>query len=233
MVGDADLADVVQHGPLRDRLDLVARHAQFLCKPRRVLRHALHVPGGARVLVLQRRAEGHDDVLAGIELLAEIADLDQRADARAQLVLVDRLVEEVVGAALERLDLVVGVGERGQHQDRQHPPRRFALDPRAGLVAVHVRHHHVEDDDRRVAAGIEGESLASVAGHGHVVAPRREVLLEDLQVLFVVVDREDEVALVRRRRRAGDRDVTLGGHGPRRLYGARRRGGLLRRGPAG
>ena len=207
VVGDADLADVVQHGPLRDRLDLVARHAELLREARGILGDALHVPGGARVFVLQRRAEGHDDVLAGVELLAEVADLDQRADARAQLVLVDRLVEEVVRAAFQRLDLVVGIGERGEHEDGDHPPGRLALDARAGLVAVHVRHHHVEDDDRRVVLRIELQRFEPIVREDDVITPAPEVFLEELKVLLVVVDGEDELPFGRRR--CGLRD----GHG--------------------
>ena len=155
----------------------------------------MDVSAAPRVLVLQRGGERHDDVLARVELLPQVADLDERADARAQLVLVDRLVEEVVGAALQSLDLVVGAGQGGEHEDGDGAAARLVLDARAGLVTVHDRHHHVEDDDRRVGPRIELQRLPAVAGDDDLVPPLPEVLFEQLKVLLVVVDGQNDIPL--------------------------------------
>ena len=175
---DADHADVVQHRPFDDGLFFVARHAELVAQLRGVVGDALHVPERVRALVLQRAREREDDVLAGVELLAQIANLDQRSDAAAQLFAIDRLVEEIVRAAFERLDLVLGRRERGEHQDRNRSPAGLAFDVVAGFVAVHVRHHHVEDDDRRIVLRIRLESLAAVARENDVVAPAGKVFFE-------------------------------------------------------
>ena len=70
----------------------------------------------------------------------------------------------------------------------------------AGFVAVHVRHHHVEDDDRRIVLRIRLEGLAAVARQDDVVAPAGEILFEELQILLVVVNGEHDLALGGQRR---------------------------------
>jgi hypothetical protein len=189
----------MEHRAFDDGLALLDGHAQLVAQVRGVRGHAVHVTHRARVLALQRAGQGQDDVLAGVELLAEVADADQRADARAQLVAVDGLVQEVVRARFQRADLVFRAGERGEHEDGDGAPGRRALDQMARLVAVHVRHHGVEDDDGRVVARVELDRLAPVAGEHDVVTPAPEVLLQKLQVLLVVIDCEDNVPLDGRR----------------------------------
>jgi hypothetical protein len=121
--------------------------------------------------------------------------LESSSLRRLQLFAIDRLVEEVVGAALQRVDLVVRAGERGQHEDGDRAAAGRSFDDGARFVAVHHRHHHVEDDDRRVVLRVELYGFAAVARDDDVVTPTPEVLLEQLQVLIVVVDSENQVPL--------------------------------------
>ena len=75
-----------------------------------------------------------------IELVAEGADPEQRAQPRDQLAPVERLVEEVVGARLEAAHLALGVGQRGEQNDGheqvgRRPFRRRRLRNRRGAAS--------------------------------------------------------------------------------------------------
>ena len=67
----------------------------------------------------------------------------ERGDPGEQLALVERLADEVVGARLDRADLLL-VAARRDHHHRQELEARGAADPAAHLVAVHARHQDVE-----------------------------------------------------------------------------------------
>ena len=76
-----------------------------------------------------------------------------RLDARHQLLVADRLHDEVVGADLQpfepALHLVV---RRGQEQHRQAARAIVCAQPAADLEAVHARHLHVQQHQVVVAA---------------------------------------------------------------------------------
>ena len=72
-----------------------------------------------------------------------LAPAQHRADPRQQLAHAHRLVDEVVGAQVQRGDLLALQVPRRQHDDRRVRP--FA-DPLDHLLAVHVRQAEVEDD---------------------------------------------------------------------------------------
>ena len=55
-------------------LALLGAQPELVAQPRRVRRHPLHVPAASRVFVLQRVIEREDDVLARVELLAQVAN---------------------------------------------------------------------------------------------------------------------------------------------------------------
>ncbi len=129
-------------------------------------------------------------------------DPDERPDAGEQLGLVERLGHEVVGAALEGAEPLLGPARR-HHDDREHGPARVGLDPEAGLVAVDPRHEDVEEDEVHVVVLLEQvERLLPRRRGQHRVPPRLEHGPHELGVLRDVVDDEDDVRV----RRAG--------HGP-------------------
>ena len=56
-----------------------------------------------------------------------------------------------------------GLIERGDHDHRDVMRRRIGLEPAADLEAVHVRHHHVEQDDVAFGALADRQRLGAVA----------------------------------------------------------------------
>ena len=114
-----------------------------------------------------------------------------RAD---QLVDVDRLVEEVVGAQLVGPHLVLDPGQRREHDDRHEVGVALPLEALADLEAVEARHHHVEDDAVGHLGRHRRERLLAVGGEAHAEALVGEHLLDEGQVLWLVVDGQDRAA---------------------------------------
>ena len=75
-------------------------------------------------------------------------DPQQRPDSREQLLLVERLRDEVVRAGLDRLRLLRPVARR-EHDHGQHRRLLALAEPAADGVAVELRHHDVEQDEVR------------------------------------------------------------------------------------
>ncbi len=85
-------------------------------------------------------------------------------DAGQQVLLVIGLGDEVVGAAFQPPDHIPRVGERGQENDGNPAVPFVGLDPAAQLVAVHLRHDDVADDEGGLAHCDGGQRLPAVAG---------------------------------------------------------------------
>ena len=104
-------------------------------------------------------------------------------DDRADLLLLERLLDVVEGAGLDRLDGVADRAVGGHHDDRH-----VRVGPHRGaqhLHAVEPRHPQVGDHD--VDAVERGHRLGAVGGQHHVVAVALEDGGEDApQVRFVV-----------------------------------------------
>ena len=128
----------------RQRLDVVLR--------------ALDVAAGLGVARLGERRQALDHHrLRALELLrAQLDRLFEAAPVEAELEViahagahelgVDRLAD-VVDRAMRKPDrFVFGIAEGGQEQDRDLPGRLVRLEAVADLVAVHSRHHDVEQD---------------------------------------------------------------------------------------
>ena len=94
-------------------------------------------------LRLGRQQEAAGGIERRARALREPRIGEMHADARQQLVEDDRLGDVVDAAGLEPLDDVLGLAEPG-HEDHRHMRERLvALEPAAGLEAVHARHHRV------------------------------------------------------------------------------------------
>ena len=130
--------------------------------------------------------------LCGLSLDRVVVALDpeERADAREELVAVERLRDEVVRAGLDRSPLL-GSFARREHDHRQN----CGLLPRTQLpadgVAVEPGHHHVEQHEVRGSRESELEGAVAVHRRDDVVAVRLEHGLEESHVLGNVVDDED------------------------------------------
>ena len=79
----------------------------------------------------------------------------RRAHARHQLADAERLVDEIVGAEIERLDLLGFAVARRQHDDRHVRPFAHAPDH---VLAVAVRQPEIEHDD---VGRVRGDALQS------------------------------------------------------------------------
>ncbi len=146
----------------------------------------------------------HFGQLVGLPSDGVVVALDprQRRHPGQQLALVERLGDEVVGSRLEGAEPLFASAGR-DHHDRKEFGRRVGPDPAADLVAVHLRHQDVEQDEvdvlgleqrerfrpddavstrcpRGVRTASRSRRLAgwsstasTVTGHVHQSAPRR------------------------------------------------------------
>ena len=211
VVRDAQLADVVHRCGHHQRIDEVARVAELARDERRVLRHALDVGAGLGITKLRCTRQAGDRLAFAVEdrrgglahfvgedfraLAAgqmRFAQLEHVAHARLELAPVDRLGQEVAGAAIQRLVADIALMARGHHQDREVvavPARAQRADEGQ---AVHARHHVIDDDEIGLvvqAPGERGRGLVEGLGAG-VVQPVDE-LAHQHQVELRVVDHGD------------------------------------------
>jgi hypothetical protein len=105
---------------------------------------------------LARRGSAHQ------HLIVEHLEPSEVLHARDQRNVVDGLGQEVVGAALEPLDLVGRLIEGGDHDDRDVLGAGAGFDAAADLEPVHARHHHVEEDHIDALPGADVEGVRTV-----------------------------------------------------------------------
>ena len=120
-------------------------------------------------------------------------------DAVEQLRLLDRLRE--IGGKAESLEppCITAAAHRGHHDEVAGGELGILLDQRSEGLAVHHRHHHVQNHDAEgVAGGVGGpqslERRLCTVDLGVPAAPSVEQARNDLAVGRVVVDREDTYA---------------------------------------
>ena len=132
-------------------------------------------------------------------LSGEVADLErggaarrpaaqQGADPGEQLAALEGLDQVVVGAAVEAVDAVLGLGAGGQHQDRHVAVGAQAA---ADLDPVEARQAEVEDDQVGDEAGGDVERVDAVGGGADLVALVAQRAAQDVGDLGVVLDEED------------------------------------------
>ena len=110
------------------------------------------------------------------------------ADLGQELLAAHRLLEIIVGAAVEPLDAVRSTVERRDQHHLTAAGPRVGLQLAADLEAVHARHHHVEQHDvghRFVRQRQRGRTVRRAA---HPVTARRQIALQQFAVAGVVVD---------------------------------------------
>ena len=111
----------------------------------------------------------------------------RRAHPRHQLADVERLVDVVVGAEIERLDLLGFALARRQHDDRHIGPFARAADH---VLAVAVGQAEIEQHDVGRFGGDALDRLGDGAGAGHLVVVRLQRGLEKAQDRRLVVDHQ-------------------------------------------
>ena len=110
------------------------------------------------------------------------------AHPRHQLADIKRLVDVVVGAEIERLDLLGLALARRQNDDRHVRP--FAR-PADHVLAVAVRQAEIEKDDVGRVGGDAFDRLRDRAGADHLVIVRFQRRLEETQNRRLVVDHQN------------------------------------------
>ncbi len=115
----------------------------------------------------------------------------QRADARDQDDVGDRLGEEIIGAGFEAANAIGRAVECGDDHDRNEMGGRVGLEPAADLETVHVWHHDVEQDDVAFRTRTDVERLGAVASRQHVEIFGRQAGFQQLDVRGNVIDDKD------------------------------------------
>ena len=113
---------------------------------------------------------------------------DERAQARQEHHERERLGEEVVGAGVERLGLVVLAVLGGEDQDRC--PHALVAQGAAHPVAVHPGQEHVEDDGVVRALAGAPEAVGAVVGHVDVEALGDQAVGDRRREQFLVFDHQ-------------------------------------------
>src|SRR5579871_2480637 len=120
-------------------------------------------------------------------IVALHAVAQRRAQPRHQFTDAERLIDEIVGAEIERLDLLGFAVARGQHDDRHVRP--FARTP-DHFLAVAVGETKVEHDDIGRVGGDAPHSFRRCARGDELVAIGLECGLEKAEDRRLVVDHE-------------------------------------------
>ena len=146
-------------------------------------------------LAVDREQEAAGDVERGARALRQPRIGQMHADARQHLLDHDRLGDVVDAAGFQPAHDVLGLGEPGHEDDRHVGKARVALEPPAGLEAVHAGHHGVEQDDVGRDLVDDAHRGRAVERHHHGHAGAVERVGEQPQRLRRVVDDERDVAL--------------------------------------
>jgi hypothetical protein len=117
-------------------------------------------------------------------------DPDERTDPQQQLLLVERLRHEVVGAGADPVDPGLAA-VRGDHHDGDERGCVVLADAAADLVAVHPCHLDVEQDEVGQLPGDEFQRLGARRRRADREARGGEDRLEQPHVRLYVVDDED------------------------------------------
>ena len=140
-------------------------------------------------LVVDRDVAGQAGERAGRESTA--APLQMALDPHDQLARLPRLGDVVVGPALEPDNLVLLGGLGGEHDDGQVAGGQRLAQPPARLVAIHLRHHDVEQHDVGRLRGGERHRLLAVAGLGDLEARGFQLDPQDFPKVGLVLGHQD------------------------------------------
>mmetsp|Transcript_10422 Transcript_10422/g.42406 ORF Transcript_10422/g.42406 Transcript_10422/m.42406 type:complete len:382 (-) Transcript_10422:962-2107(-) len=208
VVGDADLADVVQRRGMQQQVQFVVRQAEPAADELGVMGHAQDVGAGLGVTELRcPRQPQHGLQLAHAQRGGGPAHLERQvgrvlqqagagprereqvAGAGRELDAIDRLGQEVIGPAGQGAVAGVLVGVGRDHQHRQLVTARAGAQPLHQLDAIQARHPVVQHDQVGPLLPRPGEAgLGIVERHGLAARDAFEQCLEQRQVDGVVVD---------------------------------------------
>ena len=218
IVRNTDLANVVQGGRLEQHGNVGV--AQVMLEARMVLQllgqrldvklGAPDVVAGVTVAGFRERGHGQNGhILDGGEflgaprhfLLKVVILVAQKVgrrlqgqmglDALLQYGRADGLGDVVHRAQLEAHALVFDLGLGSEKNDPDVARLGVLLEPLADLVAVHARHHDVEQDQIwRLIRGGDAQGLFAIVGHPHNVVVAQQAA-DQRQVVGRVIDHQD------------------------------------------
>ena len=178
---------------LRDRLEVErsAEHGGRLGQEGRAARRLL----GRRPGRLRPR-QRHMLLGLAFDLLRLLVELDEHADLGPEDLRHHRREDVIHGAERVALRRVHLVAECGDEDDGRLGRLPAAADHRGGLQAVHLRHLHVEQDDREFLVQQVPQRLPPRSGLDQILAQAREDHLADEELLVQVVHHKDIDLLV-------------------------------------
>jgi hypothetical protein len=175
------------------------------------LTETLHL-GDLRVDPLLKRAvERREFLCLDLDVVLVLADLHERPDPREELRLIERLGEEVVGAAIESPDTLLP-DRRRHHHDGQRLRCAVGPEATAHLETIDVRQLHIEEDELWALASDGFQRFVARRRDDDAIVARDEHLLEQSDVGGCVVHDEDRDDRKRYagRRRSGRRGEVAG-----------------------
>jgi hypothetical protein len=118
--------------------------------------------------------------------------LRSAAPIRTQDRRIKRLRQIVVGAELDTLRNLVGVGVGADHDDRDISLVRIAPDHFENLVPVQIWHHQIEQDEAEFLLLDERDRLVSTSRAGDMlVTIGFQHQLQRVSIVLIVIDDED------------------------------------------
>ena len=123
------------------------------------LGHPLAVAHGVAIARLDGQPQAQDHRIGTVEVVGESFQTNERTHAGLELVPVEGLGQEVVGAGVDALDPIGALGKAGDEHDRDQPRLPVVLEAAAQLEAVHPGHHHVGEHRDRAAPAGRGRAL--------------------------------------------------------------------------
>ena len=133
----------------------------------------------------------------------EVALLERRAQDGVELVEVERLDDEIVGAVLQALHLALHVPLHRHHHDRDGGQDAVPLDGAHDLQPVGRRDQQVEKNEVGTVGGDPAQRLLAGGGGRHLVPAHGQPLGEQINAVPIVI--HDQDAEFSRRHRGGFR----------------------------
>jgi hypothetical protein len=187
-IGNRDLADVVEKRAAMERVELVLIQLQMPAEHRGVVGQTLAVPLGARIAGFDDPPEREEERFSGLEIVGQPLEPHQRTDTRLQLLGIDRLVEEVVGAGVEAGESGLALLRAADQHHRREAGGGVPFDLDADVQPGDAGHEHVEQHEVGPLAPDDLERVAAVGRGQHGVVGSFEQLSQPTQVGRVIVD---------------------------------------------
>ena len=130
-------------------------------------------------------------------------------DARNQFTRTNRFGDVIVGPGPEGFHLAIGLRPGGEHDDRHVRHARIGLDMPADFIAVHLRHHDIQNDQVWQFLSQETERLRAAEGFDHFEFLSLECQPDQGQSVLIVVHYENTLTHRKSSRSAKVRSLLL------------------------